>query len=607
MNGGASSPIIVRVSRRLRALFAVATLAAASPCGFASARADVITLASGEEIRGRIVSEERGWLAIEVAGGTARVPRSSVIDIVRERPTDYWLEKGDDLLKIGALDEAAAHFRRALEAGARGAAARLATAERLLAERARGAGDLARAEARIAEARRAAARDPGGAREAAEAASRVAAQVAAARERARGALAEGKRLCRERGLEAAVARLREALALDRSLEGEANPWLGRACAEEGERAARSKEYARAAALFDEALRRVPTEGARLSRAVSTCRLGVALERMGAGDPAAAVLSLEAGCAADPASRAARFYLGVAHELCGAADVAAGHYRLALAGTGGVVAGGDDIAPLRAAAALAAAPLPVDPERFLAATRWEGPEKEVPLVASRGKIEVRAHDAARGLAVLEAAERAAREIVAWAGPEAAEVAVVVTVLPTQAAFREVTGSPESVHGVTRARPGDALRSRQVFTFADAADLLDTVVPHEMTHAIAYGRARGVVPLWLNEGLAISSESERARRSRVSAFRRDLAAGKAMPLQEVVRLAGYPESARLDAYYQAAAALTSWLVESHGRGRAVELARRAAAIGLDRACEETLGLADADALAAAFLAAASKETP
>jgi len=570
-----------------------------------AAHADILTLASGDEIRGRILSEVGGTIVVEVPGGEVRFPRSQVIDIVREKPGAYALEKGEELLRIGALEEAANLLRRALDAGEGRAALRLASAERRLAERARAQGDLPSAEARLRGALEAASRDAaGGGAEAAEARALLAG-IAAQRLRARELVGAGVKQTGEGRTEAALASLREAIALDRGVEAQASSWLGRAAAEEGNKAAAAGQYARASVHFEEALRRTPALAAQLARAAATCQLGVAIERLRAGDPASAVSALQAGLALDPEAHAVRFFLGVTHELRGERLEAAAHYRLTVAAARGGVPDGQDLTPLREAAIRAAGRLPVDPEEFLAAARSQASEGALAYTATRGPIEVRAPGAELGQQVLEAALRAAEDVAAWAGPLARETPVRVTILPSKEAFREATGASEGTVGLTRTRLDASDGARLVYSYAGAKDLLASVIPHEITHATAYGPLRGAVPLWLNEGLAISSEPAAEIQSRARSYRTELARGTALPLQEVIRLRGYPDESRKGSFYGAAAAFTGWLIERAGRGRVLDLARRASTMTLDAAFRDVLDFADADAAVAAYLASVSQE--
>jgi hypothetical protein len=109
----------------------------------------------------------------------------------------------------------------------------------------------------------------------------------------------------------------------------------------------------------------------------------------------------------------------------------------------------------------------------------------------------------------------------------------------------------------------------------------------------------MPLWLNEGLAMSSEPDQGA-TRVVGYQRATAAGTALPIEEIVRLRAYPQDgASMDSYYAGAAALTRFLILQGGRDKLFEFARRAAAIGFDAALREGFaGFYDVDATLAGF---------
>src|SRR5207253_246052 len=160
-------------------------------------------------------------------------------------------------------------------------------------------------------------------------------------------------------------------------------------------------------------------------------------------------------------------------------------------SGASAPGGFEVGAIRTAAAQAAGPLPVAAADLLDTGRFERPAGELAFTAARGLIAVHAPDAALGNAVLEAAERAAQEIGSWAGGQATATRVDITVLPNQAKFRELTGLPAGVIGVTLRSVRGPHGEKKIFTFAGIRDIGSTVIPHEMTHALAMAAVNGTI--------------------------------------------------------------------------------------------------------------------
>ena len=94
------------------------------------------------------------------------------------------------------------------------------------------------------------------------------------------------------------------------------------------------------------------------------------------------------------------------------------------------------------------------------------------------------------------------------------------------------------------------------------LLQGCLPHEMTHIIFADYFRRPVPRWADEGGAVLSEDDKARRAHERALPEILRApGRAFSLRHLLRLSDYPED--LGALYGQGYSVTHFLVESAGR--------------------------------------------
>lgn len=138
-------------------------------------------------------------------------------------------------------------------------------------------------------------------------------------------------------------------------------------------------------------------------------------------------------------------------------------------------------------------------------------------------------------------------------------------------------------------GERVVGRRIDLRANAANLLDSVLPHELTH-VAAGDCCGGRPLprWADEGLAILSESawEREARSRLAneAARR----GRGVSLPELLGQRDFFPADRRDAFYARSAALVAALWERGGPERFFQFIERARRDGYERAAQAVYGL-------------------
>ncbi len=124
-----------------------------------------------------------------------------------------------------------------------------------------------------------------------------------------------------------------------------------------------------------------------------------------------------------------------------------------------------------------------------------------------------------------------------------------------------------------RPGDTSVGSTQMTFdegrcvfrridlrADANDWQHSALPHELTHTVLAERFGGrPLPRWIDEGIAMHSESEGKRRERLLDLRRILDRGRSMPIQQLLRIDRLPVPELRDAFYGQSIGLTAWFVE------------------------------------------------
>jgi hypothetical protein len=133
------------------------------------------------------------------------------------------------------------------------------------------------------------------------------------------------------------------------------------------------------------------------------------------------------------------------------------------------------------------------------------------------------------------------------------------------------------------------------------LVDSVVPHEVTHTVLADLFRAPVPRWVDEGLAVCAESEAERRRHDQSCRDLLNSGRRkIPLKRLLALSEYPED--IQALYAQGYSLTSFLIGIGGPRRVVRLVGEARHGDWDRALSAVYGqdgLTDVDTLERAWL--------
>ena len=99
-----------------------------------------------------------------------------------------------------------------------------------------------------------------------------------------------------------------------------------------------------------------------------------------------------------------------------------------------------------------------------------------------------------------------------------------------------------------------------------EVLESILPHELTHAILACRFRRPVPRWADEGAAVLAESPAERRRQRQAVRRLIETGRQIPLEKLLAMSEYPTERRgMLSLYAQGVSLVSFLVERGGRAR------------------------------------------
>ncbi len=105
------------------------------------------------------------------------------------------------------------------------------------------------------------------------------------------------------------------------------------------------------------------------------------------------------------------------------------------------------------------------------------------------------------------------------------------------------------------------------YQTAPELTESALPHELTHVrlAASPHFHEGLPLWLQEGVATSAESEQSRASKARKFLKAVAAGEAIPVTEVFAAKTYPAGDASDVFYAESLGIVESLVAEYGTRR------------------------------------------
>ena len=99
-----------------------------------------------------------------------------------------------------------------------------------------------------------------------------------------------------------------------------------------------------------------------------------------------------------------------------------------------------------------------------------------------------------------------------------------------------------------------------------EVLESILPHELTHTVLACRFRRPVPRWADEGAAVLAESLAERRRQQRAVVKLFETGRRIPLRQLLRISEYPsDRSAMLALYAEGVSLVRFLVERGGRIR------------------------------------------
>lgn len=124
------------------------------------------------------------------------------------------------------------------------------------------------------------------------------------------------------------------------------------------------------------------------------------------------------------------------------------------------------------------------------------------------------------------------------------------------------------------PRSARKPAEIYSFLND-NLMDGALPHELTHLLFKEIAAGlktdaVMPLWINEGMAVYEEKGRACKMKA---REALESGALIPLAEIVGYTAYPADLNKNQlFYAESASIVEFLLAEYGGAKFTLFSRK-----------------------------------
>ncbi len=138
-------------------------------------------------------------------------------------------------------------------------------------------------------------------------------------------------------------------------------------------------------------------------------------------------------------------------------------------------------------------------------------------------------------------------------------------------------------------------RRIDLRADRPDYLTAALPHELTHVILADHFAGQsLPRWADEGMAILADTETKRALHIRDLEAGCLQGATFRIAELLSRQDYPPPERWGVFYGQSTSLVQYLVARGTPHQFVKFVEHAAAVGYDRALQESYGIDAVEAL-------------
>lgn len=140
------------------------------------------------------------------------------------------------------------------------------------------------------------------------------------------------------------------------------------------------------------------------------------------------------------------------------------------------------------------------------------------------------------------------------------------------------------------------------------ILESVLPHEISHTIFASYFRAPVPRWADEGASLLAEDDGERGRQRALVEELLNSSRRIPLREMVTLVEYPrDHRRVLALYAQGHSVAEFLVLPGGRTRYLAFLKSAGRHGWDRALQRHYGFRDIEELESYWSEWVEKDCP
>ena len=168
---------------------------------------------------------------------------------------------------------------------------------------------------------------------------------------------------------------------------------------------------------------------------------------------------------------------------------------------------------------------------------------------------------------------------------------IHVYATATTFSRETGQRPESPGFSTISMGDGrVVARRINLRADHANVVDAVLPHEVTHVVLADLfPTEQIPRWADEGMAVLAEPAKEQALRAADLEQPLASGRVFPVDKLVSM-DYPQDESWSLYYAQSVSLTRFLVESGSPDRFVKFVRLAQKSGTEPALRSAYAIRD-----------------
>ena len=137
-------------------------------------------------------------------------------------------------------------------------------------------------------------------------------------------------------------------------------------------------------------------------------------------------------------------------------------------------------------------------------------------------------------------------------------------PTGDLYSRATGVPSTSPGhSTFQAESTRVLSRKIELRMDHPNLVDAVLPHEVTHVVLAGQfGKNFLPRWLDEGMAILSEPRERIRRHTDHIPRYASEGTLLGAGQLITLSDYPDATKVGIFYAQSVSLVEFLCSLKG---------------------------------------------